>query len=51
MKLVMKNHLRMKETSVLQHEPFYFYKDNQYKGSSKQNYFSSRKDNSRKNHN
>ena len=50
MKLVMKNHIRMKEVSVLQHGPSYFYKDNQHEGPSKQNHSSNRNDSSRKNH-
>jgi hypothetical protein len=49
-KQIMKNHIRVENTCVLQYGPPHFYNANQHKGSSKQNHYSSRNESSKKKH-
>jgi predicted xylose isomerase-like sugar epimerase len=48
-KQVMKNYIQVQKTSMLQHRPFCFYKDNQHERPSKQNHSPNRNESSRKN--
>jgi hypothetical protein len=46
----MKNHILMKEASLLRHGPSFFYKNNQHEGPFKWNHSPSNNKSSRKNH-